>query len=118
MCCFIVLENTFSKINRVISNIKGRTFTKNEIVDLSIDIKNILLEADLPYEYIKSLINDLQSKLNKIDEKKLNKSAVIGGILQSYVDSTFQDSNGKGLKINEIGITTIGVFGPNGVGKT
>ena len=117
-CSCFVLEETFSKINNVISKLKGDRFDNNEIENISFELRNILLEADIPYQYVKSLIADMQQKLKKIKEKKLDKNAVIGGLLQSYIDTTFCNANGNGIFIKNNGITTIGIFGSNGVGKT
>ena len=113
-----MLEETFSKINNVISKLKGDSFDNNEIENISFELRNILLEADIPYQYVKSIVTDMQQKLKKIKEKKLDKNAVIGGLLQSYIDTTFCNANGNGIFVKNNGITTIGVFGSNGVGKT
>ena len=113
-----MLEETFSKINNVISKLKGDNFNNNEIENISFELRNILLEADIPYCYVKSLIADMQKKLKRIKEKKLDKNAVIGGLLQTYIDTTFCNTNRNGIAVKNNGITTIGIFGSNGVGKT
>ena len=113
-----MFAQTFNKIQNAVSKLKGDAFTTAEIDTLTIEIRNILLEADVPYEYVKSLCLDLQQKIKNIKAKKLNKGAVVGGLLQSYIDATFDNAVEEGIKIKKNGITTIGVFGPNGVGKT
>ena len=113
-----MLEQTFNKLNNIIAKLKGDVFTKSEIEQLSIEIRSILLDADLPFDYIKNLIQDMQQRLLNINVKKIDKKAVIGGILQSYIDETFNHLSGKTLTIKKNDITTIGIFGPNGVGKT
>lgn len=113
-----MLEQTFNKINDVISQLKGQSFTKNEIEQLSIELRDVLIGADIPYDYIKSIIQDMQQKLKHITAKNLDKKAVVGGLLQSYIDATFNSISGKSIEIRKTGITTIGMFGPNGVGKT
>ena len=92
--------------------------SEKEIDILTAELHNILISADIPLEYVKSLINDMKKKLQTIKDKKLNKSAVVGGLLQSYIDATFSNVKENGLAIKKTGITTIGIFGPNGVGKT
>ena len=113
-----VFAQTVDKIQNVVSRLKGDSFTTAEIDGLTLELRNILLDADVPYEYIKSLCADLQTKIRNVRAKKLNKSAIIGGLLQSYIDATFDNADGDGIKIKNTGITTIGIFGPNGVGKT
>lgn len=113
-----MFAQTVDKIQNVVSRLKGDSFTTAEIDGLTLELRNILLDADVPYEYIKSLCADLQTKIRNVRAKKLNKSAIIGGLLQSYIDATFDNADGDGIKIKNTGITTIGIFGPNGVGKT
>ena len=113
-----MFEETFGKINNIFSKLKGDKFNNNEIDMITFELRNILLEADIPYQYVKSLVADMQQKLKKIKEKKLDKNAVIGGLLQNYIDATFCNTNGNGISIKTNGITVIGIFGSNGVGKT
>ena len=113
-----MLEQTFNRINTIISKFNGNMCSEKEIDILTAELHNILISADIPLEYVKSLINDMKKKLQTIKDKKLNKSAVVGGLLQSYIDATFSNVKENGLAIKKTGITTIGIFGPNGVGKT
>ena len=113
-----MFAQTVDKIQNVVSRLKGDSFTTAEIDGLTLELRNILLDADVPYEYIKSLCADLQTKIRNVRAKKLNKSAIIGGLLQSYIDATFDNADGDEKKKKNTGITTIGIFGPNGVGKT
>ena len=117
-CSYFVLDETFSKINAVISKIKGDNFSDTEIEAISFELRSVLLGADIPYRYVKALVADMQQKLKRIKEKKIDKNAVIGGLLQSYIDTTFCNTNVNGVTIKNNGITTIGIFGSNGVGKT
>ena len=112
------MEQTFQKINNFISQMGNNVCSKKEIEDISIDLKDILLSADVPYDYTMALIADMRKKLSVIKDKKLDKSAVIGGLLQSYIAATFDNTTCSTLNVKNTGITTIGVFGPNGVGKT
>ena len=113
-----MLEQTFQRLNDVITGIKGNKFTSREVEELSMEIRNVLLGADIPYDYVISLIKHLRTRISKINDKNLNKNAVVGALLQSYIDSTFANSETEGIDVKKVGITTIGVFGSNGVGKT
>ena len=118
MLTCLVLEQTFKKLNNALMNIRGSAFSKKEIEGITTELQEILIEADIPYDYIKSLTKTLGEKLTKITEKKIDKKAIIGGLLKTYIDETFSNTKLGGIKIKKNGITTIGVFGTNGVGKT
>ena len=113
-----MLFKTLGKIDKVVSRSRKKFFKKKEIDDLAIEIRDILLEADIPYQYIIGLIKDMKKKLSSITSKKLNKKFVIGNFLKIYISNTFSHviSNGIFLKNNDI--TTIGIYGSCGVGKT
>ena len=113
-----MLEGTFNKLNRFLNTMKPSAFSKQEINDISMELRNTLLEADIPYQYVKQLIADLQNQLLQIHTKKINKTAVIGGILKSHLDSTFINYTRQDIRLKPNDITVIGCFGTNGVGKT
>ena len=113
-----MLEETFNKINNVISGLRNRCFTDDEIDLLAMDLRNVLLEADIPYSYVKEFLVELKKKLSLVKEKKLDKSAIVGGIIKDFFDKTLSNGSNKSINIKNNGITTIAVCGTNGVGKT
>ena len=113
-----MLEETFNKINNVISGLRNRCFTDDEIDLLAMDLRNVLLEADIPYSYVKEFLVELKKKLSLVKEKKLDKSAIVGGIIKDFFDKTLSNGSNKSINIKKNGITTIAVCGTNGVGKT
>ena len=113
-----MLEETFNKINNVISGLRNRCFTDDEIDLLAMDLRNVLLEADIPYSYVKEFLADLKQKLSLVKDKKLDKSAIVGGIIKDFFDKTLSNGSNKSINIKKNGITTIAVCGTNGVGKT
>ena len=113
-----MLEGTFNKINKVITGLRNRCFTNEEIDLLAIDLRNVLLEADIPYAYVKEFVYELKQKLLSIKDKQLDKQAILGGIIKEYFDHTFVGCADKKIELKNNGITTIAVCGTNGVGKT
>ena len=108
-----MFENTFFKLNNLFSNI----FDKKAINEFQNAIFDIFLEADVPYNYTKKLVDKINSQIDcvKIDNKK--KIEIIGFLLKKHILNTFKKSiKPLELKYNKTNI--IGVFGLNGVGKT
>ena len=112
-----MLESTFSKLNAILSGFRNSAFTRNEINELVSDIREIFLGADVPYEYVEVLTDNLRTKLPTLHSKKIDKVAVVGGLIKSYLDNTF-DYRTKKITLKDNDITAIAVCGTNGVGKT
>lgn len=113
-----MLEQTFQKINSVVSNICGSSFSRAEIRQIVLELQNILIEADVPYEYAKSAVASIAGKMEKTVGKKIDKQAIVGSLIKDCIDETFSNAKTGGIKIKKHGITTIGIFGTNGAGKT
>ena len=99
------------------SGFRNSAFTRNEINELVSDIREIFLGADVPYEYVEVLTDNLRTKLPTLHSKKIDKVAVVGGLIKSYLDNTF-DYRTKKITLKDNDITAIAVCGTNGVGKT
>ena len=112
-----MLESTFNRLNAILSGFRNSSFTKSEINELVADISEVFLSADIPYEYVETLTNDLNAKLPTLRAKRIDKAAVVGGLIKSYLDKTF-DYRSKKITLKENDITAIAVCGTNGVGKT
>ena len=100
---------------------KKNKFSNQEIENLTSGIYNTLLEFDLPYQYVKSLISEIKQQIDHINMSniaKIDKSAFIENFLKQYFDMIFNKSLDKKININSDKTITIGVFGLNGVGKT
>ena len=113
-----MLFKTLGKIDKVVSRSGKNFFKKKEIDNLAIEIRDILLEADIPYQYIVNLIKDMKKKLGSITSKRLNKKSVIGNFLKLYISNTFSNVISDGISLKNNDITTIGIYGSCGVGKT
>ena len=113
-----MLYQVFAKINDIISSFRGNTFTKQEITSFCNKLYDTLIQADVPYDYTQQFIGYIRNKLMKMKNKNLNKQMVVGGIIRSYIENTFRQANGNGIHIKDNVVNVIGVYGPNGVGKT
>lgn len=112
-----MLEGTFNKLNAILSGFQNSAFTRREINELVSEIHETFLGADVPYEYVEALTENLKAKLPTLRSKKIDKAAVVGGLIKSYLDNTF-DYRTKGITLKDNDITAIAVYGTNGVGKT
>ena len=113
-----MLYQVFAKINDIISSFKGNTFTKQEITLFCNKLYDTLIQADVPYDYTQQFVGYIRNKLMKMKNKNLNKQMVVGGIIRSYIENTFKQANSNGIHIKDNVVNVIGVYGPNGVGKT
>ena len=113
-----MLYQVFAKINDIISSFKGNTFTKQEITLFCNKLYDTLIQADVPYDYTQQFVGYIRNKLMKMKNKNLNKQMVVGGIIRSYIENTFKQANSNGIRIKDNVVNVIGVYGPNGVGKT
>lgn len=108
-----MLKEIFDKIDSLKSFKK--MYSKNEIDTLSIELRDLLLKSDIPYDYIKNLTKEMAEKLKN---GEINKKTFIGNFLRSYFSKTFNNIICRGIRIKKNHTTTIGIYGSSGAGKT
>jgi signal recognition particle subunit SRP54 len=112
-----MLFATAGKFAQMISSFGNKSaFSKSEAENVALDIRNILVESDVPLEYAKTFAENLKQKLLITKIETENKKAIIAHIVKDHIIKTF------GGEFQPINVThksfTVSLFGPNGVGKT
>ena len=96
------LKKTRNKINNTFSSISGKTFLDENDIDT---LEEILLQADLGWEIVDSIVEKLSDK----DDKDLNISQRVISIIKNSIDLDILNYNIK---------KTVLIVGINGSGKT
>lgn len=112
---FIETANKFLNLFSSIYSTNG--FSNDEIELICRDIRNILIESDVPLEYIKDFICELKKKIPNKDIKKKDKKIFIAKLLYRYISNILGNIEREYIPI-ENKINIIALFGSNGVGKT
>jgi signal recognition particle subunit SRP54 len=108
--------STANKFSNLVNKIKGSSFSEKELESISIDIRNILLEADVPLDYIKDFLQQLNIKLSKSTVKSSDKQAVLLKIIEDHMIKTL-GCEFKNITLDS-SVKKIMLIGSNGVGKT
>jgi len=96
------LKKTRNKINNTFSSISGKSFLDENDIDT---LEEILLQADLGWEIVDSIVEKLSDK----DDKDLNISQRVISIIKNSIDLDILNYNIK---------KTVLIVGTNGSGKT
>lgn len=111
-----MLLATANKFGELLNKLKNKpTFTNEDISKLSIDIRNILVEADIPLEYVNIFIDSLVKKISDVDFKIQDRQAVVAKILHNHITETLGGAT-ESIKFDQE--ERFLIIGPNGVGKT
>ena len=114
----MLLEATYSRLNDLFDRLSNKAFSKREVVEILNSVRDILLNADIPYEYVNFIVNELQQKLSSLSSNQVsNKARVLNILMKKYLSDIFSSSE-KPISLKDDGVNVIGLFGVNGVGKT
>jgi len=117
-----MLENLSSKLGSIISNVKGKyRLSESNIKDILKKFRKSLLEADVAWNVVKHIVNNIKIKLLQME---INKKISPGNIFLKVVNDEFIEilggkTNNTNFIISESnGLKTILLLGLQGVGKT
>ncbi len=83
---------------------------------LAIELRDVFLKLDIPFDYIDILIDKMLKTLSLAKYKNINKKDIISNFLKHYFEETFNKNCNFDIKKNVT--TVVGIFGANGSGKT
>lgn len=118
-----MLENLTSKIGSILDKISGKSrISEYDIKNILRDFRKTLLDSDVSWSVVKSLLEKIKEKLvnveitKKISPKDIFMKIVVDEFLEIFKNSKID--NYDNLFSKNIGLSTILFFGLQGVGKT
>ena len=108
-----MLKNTFFQLN----NRLNYYITNKHSDELRNAIFDVFIEADVPYDYIRKLVNSIEYCVNIIKNGDKKHTKTFADLIKKYILNSFKQ-NIKQIELQQDKTNVIGVFGLNGVGKT